>query len=39
MEPPPEGQPYEVKAGKVLTEGKGNKVLKHLKKEIKRAMQ
>ena len=39
IEAPPEGQPYEVKAGKILNEGKGQKVLQHLKKEMKKAMQ
>ena len=38
-EAPPEGQPFEVKAGKVINEGKGHKVLQHLKKEMKKAMQ
>jgi|LauGreDrversion4_2_1035121.scaffolds.fasta_scaffold133084_3 hypothetical protein len=27
LEAPPEGQPFEVKAGKVISEGKGHKVL------------
>jgi hypothetical protein len=39
LQAPPEGQPYEVKAGKVINEGKGQKVLHNLKKEIKKAMQ
>jgi len=39
LEAPPEGRPYEVKAGKVINEGKGHKVLQQLKKEIKKAMQ
>jgi hypothetical protein len=39
LEAPPEGQPFEVKAGKVIKEAKGHKVLQQLKKEIAKAMQ